>query len=257
MALCAAGCDPQGTAPPQTPSQVSLPDPASLSANFEPALVDPAVPAEDIHDDADVFVTTDVDALINFVEQGQESVDEGNRSLLRAPVPNGIEAFTKFWFEKTRRVAFILRNARDARALVITRTGTDNLVPWISWISTVLQVEGSNPDELKTWYRELGRRLATAGRATAIVLFPNGNAMPVIVGVVSAPGNEADVQLVALTRFMPAGSYAADAWGPKLNGATHVTTRKMAGHAGVSVRDFLRAGGGSAPAPAPAPATSI
>ena len=120
-----------------------------------------------------------------------------------------------------------------------------------------MNVEGLNPDELKTWYRELGRRLATAGRATSIVLFPNENAMAVIVAVVSAPGNDADVQLVAMTRFMRAGSYAADAWGPKLNGASRVTIKKMNGHAGVSVRDFLRAGGGSAPAPAAAPATSI
>ena len=110
---------------------MSWPDPASLSADFEPALVDPAVPPEAIHDDADMLVTTDGDALLNFVERDQDSVDDGNRSLLRTPVRSGTEAFTKFWFAKTRRVAFILRNARDARALVITRTETDNLVPWI------------------------------------------------------------------------------------------------------------------------------
>jgi hypothetical protein len=259
LALWAAACDPQAAAPPQAPTQASLQDPSSLSAGFEPALVDPTVPAEDIHDDADILVTTDPEALIQFVDRGvgQDRVDEENRSLLRAPVPDGREVFTRFWFTSSPSVAFVLRTARDARALIMRRTERYTPVPWISWIADVLNVAGPNPDELKPWYQEIGRRLATADRATAIVLFPNGNAMAVIVGVVSAPGNDADVQLVALTRFMRAGSYAAGAWGPALSGATHVTTRKMNGHAGVSVRDFLRAGGPSAPPPAVAPVTSI
>jgi hypothetical protein len=56
---------------------------------------------------------------------------------------------------------------------------------------------------------------------------------------------------------MPAGSFAVDAWGPAINGASKITTNKMNGHAGISIRDVLQNALTPAPPPRDTPATSI
>jgi hypothetical protein len=245
VALGGAGCAPEVTGPAQT----------ALSANFEPTLVIPTVPPEAIHDYADALVTTDGEALVQFVERrvGQDNVDAENREFLRTPGATGTTTLKRIRFANAEKIAFVLRRGPEARALVVDRTEGDNLVVPIPWVALVLNVTGTNPDDLKTWQEEIARRVATAGRATGIVLFPNGNAMAVIVGVESVPGDDADTQLVALARFMKAGSYSPDTWGPKLNGGNDsvVSTRKMNGHAGVSARDILRTGGSPATPPTP------
>jgi hypothetical protein len=248
-----ASSQPASSQPP-TPQHTS-----PLSPNFEPVLVDPTVPPEEIHDDADTFVTADGEAMVKFVagRVGQENLGEQNRTLLRTRGPRGSTALSRLWFTKVKKTAFVLRSEREARALVVDRAPNDNLVPPLPWMSLVLYVEGPSPTELGDWYRELARRVATAGRATGIVLFANGNAMAVGLEVQPVPGDDADIQIVARTRFMRAGSFTPDAWGPQIGGAGKVGTNKMNGHAGVSVRDIL-AGGRTAPTPpAGAPTLSL
>jgi hypothetical protein len=212
-----------------------------------------------VPDTVTFYVTTDGDALVGYIEQqvGRENLRDADRTMLRTRVPSGRTALSKLWFAHANKVVFVLRSPNEARAVVLPRSEAGHLVPPVSWMSLVLNVAGPPSDELGRWYREMARRIATAGRATGIVQFPNGNAMAVIVGVQPVPGDDADAQLVSVTRFMRAGSFAADAWGPAVSGAKDVTTKKMNGHDGVSIRDLLRSGGTSAPPPTAVQAKSI
>jgi hypothetical protein len=60
-------------------------------------------------------------------------------------------------------------------------------------------------------------------------------------------GDDSDVQLVARARRLEAGEAARD-WGPKIS-AAKVTTRKMNGHDGISIKDVLFRLGQRQPAP--------
>jgi hypothetical protein len=78
--------------------------PAPVPGSFEPALVEPTVPAEDVRDHADTLVTRDRDALVQFIElqvvPGQLS--EENRALLKAPVERGKARRLKISFARRR-----------------------------------------------------------------------------------------------------------------------------------------------------------
>lgn len=255
-------CAQANTAAPHSgtsPSTPSAPQPTPLSANFEPVLVRPTIAAEDVPDAPASYDAVDGDALVGFLDQqiGAKTLHDADRTMLRTPLPSGRAALSKLWFARVNRVVFVLRQHNKARAVLVPRSEDGNLVPPISWLSLVLNVTGPSSDELKAWYREMGRRIGTAGRATGIVQFTNGNAMAVIVAIEAVPGDDADAQLVAMARFMRAGSFVVDAWGPAVGGATDVGTNKMNGHDGISIRDVLRSGGTPAsPSPA-APATTI
>jgi hypothetical protein len=212
---------------------------------FDPALVQPTVAAEDVRDGPDTFSSADSNELIGFLEQqlGADNVPDATRDMLREPVPSGRTAFTRIVPSKATRVAFVFRKTSETHALVISRTEAGNPIPPLSWVARVLSPAGAAQDDVSGWYRELSRRVATAGRATGLVQYDNGNALAVELTLEPVPDDPADIQLVARTHFLRAGSFSADAWGPVLKGATKTGTTKMNGHDGISVRDVL--GGGS------------
>jgi hypothetical protein len=82
--------------------------------------------------------------------------------------------------------------------------------------------------------------VGTAGHATGIVVFNNGDAEAVSLTLQPVPRVSNDVQLVATTRFLYAGSYTADEWGPRLGGSAGVSERKMNDHDGISLQDLLK-----------------
>jgi hypothetical protein len=241
LIVCGAGCAGEATVTTRAPTSAFNTSP--LAVDFDPILVDPVVPAEDVHDAADAFVAASGEELLRYVREltGPEGASDASRLL--GPVPKGSAALSRLWFSRTKKVAFVLRTVGQAKAFVVNRGEGDALVPPIAWMSAALTVEGVRPNEVNAWYREMARRVATNGRATGIALAPNSNAIAIIVAVQPVPGDDADVQLVARTRFMHAGTFSAGMWGPALRGVTNVGTRKLNGHAGVSVRDILRGQG--------------
>ena len=201
------------------------------------------------------YVTRDNDGLVAFIERqvGPENLYAANRAMLLTPMRKGQATLTKISFARGNKVAFVLRRPNESRAVVVSRSEAGHLVAPVSWMSLVVDVRGPSSDDLGTWYREMARRVATAGHATGIVQFANGNAVAVMVAVLRVPGDDADAQLAAVTRFMRAGSFSAEAWGPAVGGAARVSTKKMNGHDGVSICDVLRSGGVSSPASSAVP----
>jgi len=221
-------------------------------AQFDPVLVTPTIPLASIRDETEALVTRDSDELVRFVEKGagQGVLNDEQRSILRPLRQRREASFSRILFRESKRVLFVMRTAEDGRALFLDTTDDDVLVPTVTLISRVLGVQGGNESERRVWYRELARRVGTARRATGIVVFPNGNAIAVLVGEESVPGNAGDVQIVAVTHFFKAGTYKPDAWGPELHAGGGVRTDKANGHDGVSILDTLKAGRG-VPSPPP------
>jgi len=240
--IAVVGCG-GGAAPPQGP----------LTKSFDPIIVEPAVPAEAISDDADVMVATTDDVIIKFTsERAGSRPARGTRDALEHhPAEHG-----RYWFSKTTtagddKAVFVLRRESDTRAIIVQQRD-ELLVPPVSWIALALRVSNVAPDDVKAWQRELGRRVATKGRATGIVLFPNGNAQAVILAEEPVEDAVNDIRLAAKIRFMKAGTFAPDAWGPKLvaTDTTKVSTTNMNGHDGISLHEMLvKVPGPAAPTP--------
>jgi hypothetical protein len=257
LALFATGC---GAQPPKV-VPVGTVGPASQL--FEPILVSPSVDADDVYDDDTTIDASSNDELIQFVrrrverERGRLS-QESEAKLMHPPEP-GRGYFVRLWLDRGHSVVFALRTPQFLRAVVVPRTNDDRLIPSVAWLSRVLSVEGPGKDEKRAWYREILRRVATNGKATAIVLDPSGGATAVIVAIQPTLGDDSDVQLVARARPLDP-SYAGQDWGPKI-GATKVTIGKMNGHEGVSVEDILatlgRPTAPAAPLPAAPPAVAV
>ena len=235
VALFATGCAAQP--PPAAPIGTVGPT-AQL---FGPVLVKPAVDAEDVYDDDATIETSNDDELLQFVgrrlERERGRLTEESRTTLLHPAEPGRSYFVRLWLERGHSVVFALRTLHEVRAIVVPRTNDDRLIPSVAWMSLVLPVEGPGKEEKAAWYREILRRVATKGSATAIVLDPSGGATAVIAAIQPILGDDKDVQLVARVRRLESG-YAAQDWGPKI-GATKVAIGKMNGHEGVSIKDVL------------------
>jgi hypothetical protein len=245
VAVSATGCAAQP--PPAAPIGTVGPTTAQL---FDPVLVKPDVDGEDVYDDDATIETSNDDELVQFVrrrlERERGRLSEESRTTLLHPAEPGRSYFVRLWLERGHSVVFALRTSREVRAIVVPRTNDDRLIPSVAWMSIVLPVEGPDKKEKAAWYREILRRVATKGSATAIVLDPSGGATAVIVAMQPIPGDQSDVQLVARVRPLESGDAAQD-WGPKI-AATKVAIAKMNGHEGVSIKDVLaRVGQPSAP----------
>ncbi|MGH7330073.1 MAG: hypothetical protein ACREJX_17140, partial [Polyangiaceae bacterium] len=87
------------------------------------------------------------------------------------------------------------------------------------------------------WYIAMSQRVATAGKASGIALFPNGNAMGIEIEL-DHPESGFDTVAPRL-KFLRAGEYNADEWGLRIAGEA-VSIGKMNGHDGISIEDLLR-----------------
>ncbi len=225
---------------------------APVAKDFEPAPVTPTIAADAIPEEAEVFVSTSDDAVIRWVEEhAGAALARGSReALAHHPGEPG-----RYWLSRVGRggdtkVVFVLRRVSDTRA-VIFATSDDLLVPSVSWVGLALNVRSANGDELKAWQREMARRIATKRRATGIVVFPNGNAQAVILDEQPDERAAGDIQLVARRRFMKAGTFDPNVWGPRIavDNEARVVTSKAGTHDGISVSDMMK----RAPAPAAPP----
>ncbi|HEY2516079.1 MAG TPA: hypothetical protein VGI39_34645 [Polyangiaceae bacterium] len=239
-ALFATACEP--ATPPRAPIETAGP----LRQDFDPISISPSIGLDEIHDDDPTIQTSNDDELLHFVERRLESdvvrggrLSAHNRELLLTPPEPGRTVFTRFWHGRGHNVVFSLRTPRDVRAIVVPRTISDRLVPSVAWMSLVFDVEGPSAADKAAWYREIARRVASGGRATGLVRFSNGNAIAVIVALEPTPADDSDVQLVALSRPLQAGTYAGQDWGPQIVGEG-LSVKKMNGHEGVSIKDILR-----------------
>ena len=83
----------------------------------------------------------------------------------------------------------------------------------------------------------MARRIATTGHATVLGPYTNGNASSVVLELRTIEPN--DTELVAQTKFMRAGEYAPESFGPIVDGALDsIKTNRLNEHRGVSVFDL-------------------
>jgi hypothetical protein len=227
---------------PPSPTRAPIETAGPVAQLFEPILVTPSVGADGIRDDEDAIRTSSDALLLQFAERRVERerrsrLSEENRAMLLKPPPPGMSLFVRLWQSTGHIVIFSLRTPTEVRAAAVSRTDDDRLVPSIAWMSLALDVTGPSQEEKAAWYREIARRVATEGKATAIVFHPDGSATALVVAMQATLGDDSDVQLVARARRLEAAEAARD-WGPKLS-AAKVTTRKMNGHDGISIKDVL------------------
>ncbi len=215
----------------------AMPDarPAEIPIPVQPA---PASPVVDV--ELSAVVTTSDDELVAFIERAMspQPLSSSARSDLRRPPPANGARRTKIDMPQAAWTCFAQRTTRDGRAAVIRRSTEGFLAPPIAWVAEVVELPGAKEGDARAWYLEISRRIATTGHATGLVRFGNGNATAVLFELRAIEPN--DTELVATSRFFKAGEYAPEKWGPIVDGADGIKTRKMNEHQGVSVFDLLR-----------------
>lgn len=221
--------------PPPAPLAAAAPAPASAKG-LQPVLVEPAIPAEAVATEIATTVTTSQDELISFVER---TIGEGTLP----PVATTSLAERGAWTTRLSLhegtwTCLARRTQADERAAVMRSSKNGFLVVPIAWMAKVVSITGAKDDDARAWYQAMSQRIATAGRATGLARFANGNAEAILLEL--RPLDDTDIALVVKTQFMKAGEFTADAWGPVITGAERVRTSRMNGHSGVSIVDLLR-----------------
>jgi hypothetical protein len=212
---------------------------AVVDTGLQPVLVAPTVAAEDVLDDS-VFVSNNGDELVVFVEKliAPRSLPDNARESIRVPAAHGTASDTRTDLSNNY-VVFSKRRETDCRVMVMKKSADGKVIPAVSWLAKAIDFPGASKEARVTWYREMGRRLATAGRASGIATFDNGNGMGIVLEMKPLP-DSGDVEVWAQTRFFKKGEYQPAAWGPVLAGASQVTTNRVDKHQGVTAFDLLK-----------------
>jgi hypothetical protein len=212
----------------------------------DPALADPALESPPPFELGTV-VTTNGAELIASIERATspERLSDAARESFLGPMSDS--RLTETRVRMGSFTCFARRTPKDLRAALLRNSKQGFVVAPIAWLAEVVQLPGVKPDDLRAWYAELSRQLATAGRASGLARFDNGNATAVALELRDL--DRTDVEIVAESRFMRAGAYDPQAWGAVIGGAQNVKTKAMNEHRGVSVFDLLRKRPGETQAP--------
>ncbi len=226
-----------------------------------PMLVQPTVSADRVPDAFDFFFATDA---AHFVAAANERMKPAEltaqlRDTLTPPLAPGYRVLARTDRTAGSKVFFGQKIVRGLVGVVMPRTTDDRLIVPVEWLHDVVTIGLADETAAHDWYVAMSQRLATAGKASGIALFPNGNAMGINIDLIHGEGDD---ELVARVKFLRAGEYKADEWGPRIEGES-VANSKMNGHDGIRMEDLLRqqlTGGGPPspknPAPPPAPPQS-
>ena len=232
LVLGVLACDPPGAKAPHGANRV------------EPALVVPTVPPTAVTEDLDEFGATDGDAFVRMVSAhiGTELPKEVSEEI-RKPGPTETDRVrddtVKLNGVSPAKIVYVKRHANDYRGATITFSDAGFAIPPTAWIQAVIEPLGADPAALTSWYRDMAQRLATAGRASGLILSPNGDALAVVLSVTEVP-TEQDLVLSAHTQLFRAGSFDGNAWGPSVAAPGPTLGVEERGHGGVTVGDMLR-----------------
>lgn len=126
----------------------------------------------------------------------------------------------------------------DQRVAVFHTSPRGFLLVPTAWLAKVISLPGTDAGDRDEWFRAMSRQLAATGQANGLARFFNGNAMAVHFELATV--DDVDTELVASSRFMKAGQYYANTFGPAISGAQSMQTRNNRPHRGISVVDLLR-----------------
>ena len=131
---------------------------------------------------------------------------------------------------------YALRIERGFVGVVLRGGEEDQIVP-VEWLCRVVAVGFADATATRNWYVAMSQRLATTGKGErhrrAGDRRRHGDRGR---SELSRRGEE----LVARLKFLRAGEYKADEWGPRIDGAVTVSVGTMNGHDGISIQDILR-----------------
>ncbi|MEO7112697.1 MAG: hypothetical protein ABI183_19785 [Polyangiaceae bacterium] len=222
-----------------TPSSANSSGNSDISGGLVPELVSPTVQASDVAERLDIFDTPDGGFMIVQIDRriAPARVHDGFLEALKQPLPHDTSSFNAAPFDDVSKGAYVLRSGGKNVALVVRKNKTF-VIPPVEWMRAVLWFKDLDAATTRPFYVQMSMRLGTAGHASGIALFPNGNALGIVME--EQPSADGDVAVVVHTQFFKAGAFDANAWGPTLSTAHDVTNENGNGHNGLNARDLLR-----------------
>ena len=200
----------------------------------------PGVQASAVRDDLDIFANTNADA---FLDDARKRLDpermgtQAHHDLMQTMAPGEL-SFTRVRTLHQTRLFFAAHSVQGYSGIVLDRSPDNHPVAPVDWIRAAVSFEGASPTAIRAWCVAMSERLAGDADASGIAVFSNGNAMGIDLDIRGDDDN-GDYVLMVRTKFFKAGEYDAKAWGPRIDGATTASVRKMNGHEGVSIRDLI------------------
>jgi hypothetical protein len=233
-----------------------------------PILVQPTVSAASVPDAFEFFFASDPASFVAMANErlSPAHLEAGTMAPFTPPVEPGYRVLVRAHPKTTAKVFFGLKIRRGFVGVVMPRSSEDHVIAPVAWLHDIVTIGLADETAAHNWYVAMSQRLATAGKASGVAVFSNGNAMGINIDLVHDAGDD---ELVARLKFMRAGEYKVEEWGPRIDGES-VANSKMNGHDGITMEDLLRqeltpAGGAPHPAPVssapatppPAPSSSV
>lgn len=209
------------------------------SKDLVPAIVSPTVQESDVADNLDIFSSPDSATIISEIDRriAPAKVHDGFMDALTKTMTSGYSSFSAAPFDDVSKGAFVLRSNGKNAALVVGKKDKLIITP-VEWMHAVIWFKDVDATVSRPFYVQMSTRLATAGHASGIALFANGNALGIVMD--EQRGDDADIAIIAQTQFMKAGSFDAKAWGPSIKVSQGVSNKDGIGHKGLNTRDFLK-----------------